>query len=145
MNIKELMPYIIAILSGIGSWIGSYAMATKKAKQDINTLKIQNEHDIEKLMSQHKLDLDALKEKHKLEIETKMKEHEHKLEIIQKEHENELIRKEKELEDTAKYGAIKDLMGGVFGNMLGSAVNTPEMQEMISSELKKSLKNQGGK
>ena len=139
MKFIDILPYLMSILTAVISGFATYKNATKKAQQGIKALEIQNKHDLEKLMNQHKLDIDAIKEKHSLDMEAREKEHMHKLELMQKEHENEIIRKEKELENGAKFGAMKDVMGELFGGVLGSAMNTPEVQEMISSGLKSSL------
>ncbi len=139
MEVKELLPYVVAILTGISSWIGSYFMSTKKFKQDMSTLKEQNKYDLERLMNQHKLDLEALKEKHNMEMKLKDKEHGHQLEIMQKQHDNELIRKEKELEDTVKY----DAMGGLFSNIMNTAMNNPKIQNQIEKEITKAFNQKG--
>lgn len=140
MDFKDWLPYIMAIISGVGSWWGSYHMSTKKAKQDLSALKEQTKLDIEKLMNQHKLDLEELKEKHNLQMIAKDKEQKHKLELIQKEHENELIRKEKELENTAKYSAMSGVFNGFMNGMFEKAINTPEIQSEITNKLREGFK-----
>ena len=91
MEIKDLLPYIIAILSGIGSWIGSYLMATKKSTQELKALEKSNTHEIDKLMKQHEVDITSIKEKHKLDMEIKDKDHQHQLELLEKQSQNTLI------------------------------------------------------
>ena len=53
MEFEDVLPYIFAIVTGIGSWIGSYIMATKKSKKEF-------EHEIEKLNIAHKHQLELL-------------------------------------------------------------------------------------
>ena len=104
-----MLPYIIAFLTGTGSWIGSYLMATKKSKQELKALEESNKHEIEKLMTQHEIDIESLKENHILEMDKENAEHKHKIEIIELEHKNELTRKDHELESSAMYKAVGDL------------------------------------
>lgn len=112
----------------------------KKVQQDIDILKESNKHEIEKLMNQYKLDMDSLIEQHKMELEKIEKEHQNKIQLLEIEHENEMKRKEKELEDTAKYGAVKDIVGGFFGGIMSNAMGLPELQEEISKQIKEGLK-----
>ena len=63
-------------------------------------------------MEQHKVDIDSLKEKYRLEAEEKDREHVRKLELMQKEYELKLKQQESEAENTAKYGAVKDIFSG---------------------------------
>ena len=145
MNFSEIVPYLFTIGTGLLSWCGSYIMASRKSKQEMNSLRISNQHDLEKLMNQHKLDLDSLREQQKLELEKIEKEHQHKLELLQLQHENEMQRKEKELEDSAKFGTMKDIMGGVLGGIMNNAINSPEMQEEISKRIREGLKENKNK
>lgn len=57
----------------------------------------------------------------------------YKLEIMEKEYEYKLKQQESEAENTAKYGAMKDVFGGLIGGMFTSAMNTPEVQQQMSS------------
>ena len=118
---SEIFPYVFSMLVGICSWTVAYMTLFKKVQQDVNILKESNKYEIEKLMNQHKLDMDSLIEQHKMELEK-----------IEKEHQNEMKRKEKELEDTAKYGTVKDSVGGLFGGIMSNAMGSPELQEEIS-------------
>ena len=139
MKLSQILPYVVAIITGFCSWLGSYIMTSKKLKQEMRSLMLSNQHEIEKLMSQHKLDLESLEAKHKLDIDLLNREHQHKLELMEKEHENDMIRKEKELEGTAKYGAIKDIMGGAVSEMLTSALRAPDIQTEITQRVKEGL------
>ena len=132
MELKEILPYIVAILSGLSSWVGSYIMATKKSKQELKTLEESNKHEIDKLMKQHEIDLESIKEKHKLEMENKNAEHEHKIEVIELEHRNKLAKIEQEHEASAKYGAIEDLVSNP-DKLLGllEVVNNPKYKKFI--------------
>lgn len=49
-------------------------------------------------------------------------------------------RKEKELRDTAKYGAVKDIVERLFGGIMSNAMGSPELQEEISKQIKEGLK-----
>ena len=64
-----------------------------------------------------------------------VKDHQHKLEIMQKEHENELIRKERELENTAKYNAVGSIATGLFGNLFGGILESPEIKNEITKKV----------
>ena len=107
---------IPAILTGIGSFV----IAIRKSKSELNSLKEQNAHDIEKLMEQHEIDIDALKEKYRLEAEAKEKEHQYKLELLQKESENTMA---------------KDLMLQLMA--------MPEIKSQISQGIRNSQKRKG--
>lgn len=62
------------------------------------------------------------------------------MQLLEKEHQNEIKRKEKELEDSAKYGAVKDIVGGLFGGIMSNAMGAPELQEEINKKIKEGLK-----
>lgn len=104
-------------------------------------MRLANQYEIEKLTEQHKVDIEAIREQHRLEMESKDKDHQHNLEILQKEHENELIRKERELENTAKYKAAGSIMTGLFNEMLGGALNSPEIQGEITKRILEGVKS----
>lgn len=63
------------------------------------------------------------------------------MQLLEIEHENEIKRKEKELEDLAKYGAVKDIVGGLFGGIMSNAMGSPELQEEINKQIKERLKS----
>lgn len=140
MNFSEIFPYVFSVFVGVCSWRVTYIMLSKKVQQDIDILKESNKHEIETLMNQHKLDMDSLIEQHKMELEKIEKEHQNKIQLLEIEHENEMKRKEKELEDSAKYGAAKDIIGGLFEGIMSNALGSPELQEEISKQIKEGLK-----
>lgn len=43
-------------------------------------------------------------------------------------------------ENTAKYGAVKDIVGGLFGGIMSSAMGSPALQEEISMQINEGLK-----
>lgn len=141
MNFSEIFPYIFSLLIGVCSWRGAYMTLTKKIQQDIDILKESNKHEIERLMNQHKLDMDSLIEQHKMELEKIEKEHQNKMQLLEIDHENEIKRKEKELEDSAKYGAVKDIVGRLFGGIMSNAMGSPGLQEEINKQIKEGLKS----
>jgi hypothetical protein len=122
IEIKDALPYVVAILSGIGSFIAS----TKKAKQELKTLEEKNRHELEKLMKQHEIDIEALKEKHKLEMEKVASDHKNKFEMISLEHKNELSKKAQELELSAIQGILEN--PDKFSKMI-DLVNSPKFRK----------------
>lgn len=124
---------LIACIPSIIAGIGAYLVAKKNASAQIQIVKEQNKHDLDKLMEQHKIDIDSLKEKYRLESEEKDKDHARKLEIMEKEYEYKLKQQESEAENTAKYGAMKDIFGNLVGGMVTSAMNTPEVKKQMSN------------
>ena len=76
-ELKEFMPYIVSILTAIISGISSYSLSKRNFRNEVETIKLNNEHEINKLMEKHKVDIDNLKEKHKLEMKLKEKEYVH--------------------------------------------------------------------
>jgi len=134
MEISDLLPYIFAILTGVSSWFSSYFMATKKSKQDLQSLEKINKHDLEKLMKQHEIDIESLKEKHSLEIKSINNEHKNKLEIIKLEHENELSRKSQEIEKSATFGAIEKMLGNTNINDVLKLLDNPQFQKHIKNK-----------
>lgn len=126
---------LIACVPAIISGMISFILAKSQAKSEMKKLQVENQHDIEKLIEQHKVDVDAIREQHRLELESKEKDHQHKLEIMQKEHEHELIRKESELENVAKCNAAGSIITGLFNGMIGGAINSPEVQDIITKRI----------
>lgn len=92
-------------------------------------MKISNEHDLLQLVEQHKIDIGSIKEKHKLEMESK-----------EKEHHNELECKEKELENISKYKAMRNIMKNSFGQLIGDAINSTEIKDLLNKEMSKAFK-----
>lgn len=131
---------LISCIPATITGIISFFVAKSQANSEIKKLKMENAHDLECLMEQHKLDIEHIREQHKLELEIKEKEHQYKLEITQKVHENEIIRQEKEQENTAKYAAMGNMMTGLFSSVLGSTLNSPEVQAEMSKGIIEGLK-----
>lgn len=140
---ETIKTLLIACVPAIISALVSFFLAKSQAKQEINRLQIANKHDIEKLMEQHRVDIDSIREGHRLEMESKEKDHQYKLELIQKEHENELIRKEHEIENSAKFNAAGSIMTGLFNNVFGGALNSPELQSEITKRILDGVKGNG--
>ena len=138
MEIMDLLPYVMAVLTGIGSWMGSYFMSTKKNKQELKSLSESNKHEIEKLMKQHEVDINSLKEKHKLEMDRANLEHKHKLEIMEKENQNLILQKQQE-QKASEQNMLMQGAAGELGSMLSGAFNTPEMQSKLQQEIMKSM------
>lgn len=118
---KELLPYLVTLLSTITAGLLSYFGAVKKTKNELIALKESNRFEIEKLMNQHKLDLQALERKHEMEKEKAELEHRHKLELLSK-----------EAETTMGSSMTNTLMTEIF--------KTPEAQRLIIDALRNSRK-----
>ncbi len=135
---------LIACIPALITGIISYLVAHRNSSAQIKVVKEQNKHDLERLMEQHKIDIEALKEKYRLEAEEKEKDQTRKLELMQKEYEYKLKQQEKEAENNAKFGAIKDVFGGLVGGMISSAMNTPELQKQMSDSFSEAFKKKDG-
>lgn len=66
----NLVSIILAILSGIGS----YFMATKQSKSEIDKIKVQTQTEIDKIRVQSQNDIEKLKLEHQQRLETLEKE-----------------------------------------------------------------------
>lgn len=139
-----LQTLAISCIPAIITGFVTYLVAHKKASSQIKIVQEQNEHDIKKLLEQHKIDIDSLKEKYRLEAEEKDREHTRKLELMQTEYELKLKQQESEAENTAKYGAIKDIFGSVVGGAFTSAFNTPEVKKRMTDIITDAIKMNGG-
>ncbi len=142
--VEIIKTLLIACIPSIIAGIGTYFVAKKNASSQINIVKEQNKHDLDRLMEQHKVDIEALKEKYRLEAEERDREHTRKLEIMEKEYEYKLKQQENEAENSAKYGAMKDVFGGLIGGMLTSAMNTPEVQKRMTYAFSDAFKKKDG-
>lgn len=138
--IEFLQTLLIACIPAVITGLVTYVVARKKADSQIDIVKEQNQHDLEKLMEQHKVDIDSLKEKYRLEAEEKDREHTRKLEIMEKEYEYKLRQQESEAENSVKYGAIKDVFGGLIGGMM----KTPEVQKKMGEAFSEALNKKDG-
>lgn len=135
-----LQTLLIACIPAVITGIITFLVAKSQMNGTIKQLQISNQHDIKKLMEQHKVDIESIREQHRLDLESKDRDHQHKLEIMQKEHENEMIRKEQELESTAKYNAVGDIVTGLMNGVIGGAVNSPAVQKELGQQLAEALK-----
>lgn len=84
-TIKEILPYIVAVLTAVFSGVSSYLASRRTYKLEVEKIKENNRHDLEKLMEQHKIDIDSLERAHKMEIEKLQLTYKHEIEM--KEHE----------------------------------------------------------
>jgi len=116
MSFKELLPYMIAIISPVISGLWAFLASTKKSREDLAQLQEQNKHDLNRLINEHKLDLEGLEVKHNMEIEKIELEHKHKIELMQKEIENKLG-------------------GEIMGNIISGVMNSPEVKNQMSKSL----------
>lgn len=139
-----LQTLLISCIPAVVTGIVTYLVAYKNAAAQIKIVKEQNKHDLNKLMEQHKVDIDSLKEKYRLETQEKDREHTRKLELMQKEFELKLRQQENEAENTVKYGALKDVIGGLMGGMVSSAMNSPEVQKQMSEVFADAFKKKDG-
>ena len=127
----------IACIPSLLTGIVTYFVAHKNASAQIKVVKEQNKHDIDKLMEQHKINIENLKEAHRLEMEAKEQDHKNKLELQQKEFENGLQKQQKEGENAMAAEALKGVFG-MFGSVLNTAMDTPEVKQLINDSIKKS-------
>ena len=63
---------------------------------------------------------------------------------MQKEYELKLKQQESEAENTVKFGAMKDLFGGIMGGMVSSAMNSQEVQTKITDAINDAFKKKDG-
>lgn len=131
-TLKEFMPYIVSIITAIISGISSYCLSKRNFKNEVETIKINNEHEIKKLMEQHKVDIDNLKEKHKLEMEIKEKDFQHEKEMQQLKSKSIIDEKNQELMNTALSGVVAD----VFKDVMNGNI-TPEKLEELQKKFPK--------
>ena len=131
-TLKEFMPYIVSVITAIISGISSYCLSKRNFKNEVETIKINNEHEIKKLMEQHKVDIDNLKEKHKLEMEIKEKDFQHEKEMQQLKSKSIIDEKNQELMNTALSGVVAD----VFKDVMNGNI-TPEKLEELQKKFPK--------
>lgn len=132
-----LIACIPAVATAFITGMVSYFVARKNAAAQIKVVEEQNKHDLDKLMKQHEIDIDNLKEAHRLEMQAKEQDHKNALELKEIEFKNALLKQEKEGENSLATEAMK----GLFG-MLGSAMNTPEGQQLLGDSIKNSQEEQ---
>lgn len=120
--IKELLPYVFSIFSGIGSYI----MANRNFKNEVEAIKINNEHEIKKLMEQHKVDIDNLKEKHKLEMDAKERDYQHEKEILELKSKNSINEKNQEMMNSAMSGVV----GGFMKDIIDGKITAEDINKL---------------
>lgn len=125
-NLKEFMPYIVSIITAIISGISSYVLSKRNFKNEVETIKINNEHEIKKLMEQHKVDIENLNEKHKLEMDAKEKDHEHEKEILELKSKNSINEKNQEMMNSAMSG----VMGNFMKDILSGKINAEDIDRL---------------
>lgn len=125
-ELKEFMPYIVSIITAIISGISSYCLAKRNFKNEVETIKLNNEHEIKKLMEQHKVDIDNLKEKHKLEMKIKEKDFQHEKEMQQLKSKSIIDEKNQELMNTALSGVVAD----VFKDVMSGNITPEKLEEL---------------
>lgn len=125
-ELKEFMPYIVSIITAIISGISSYCLSKRNFKNEVETIKLNNEHEIKKLMEQHKVDIDNLKEKHKLEMEIKEKDFQHEKEMQQLKSKSIIDEKNQELMNTALSGVVAD----VFKDVMSGNITPEKLEEL---------------
>lgn len=125
-ELKEFMPYIVSIITAIISGISSYCLSKRNFRNEVETIKLNNEHEIKKLMEQHKVDIDNLKEKHKLEMEMKDKDYQHEKEMQQLKSKSIIDEKNQELMNTALSGVVAD----VFKDVMSGNITPEKLEEL---------------
>ena len=133
MKLLDLMPYIVSVISAICA----YLKAKQEIKNQVETIKINNEHEIAKLMKQHEVDIDNLKEKHKMEMELKAKEYEHEKEILKLKSKNTINEQGQE----AMNNALAGVVGGVFNDVLSGKIKAEDLEKISNNFKKKENKN----
>ena len=124
--LKGFMPYIVSILTAIISGISSYCLSKRNFKNEVETIKINNEHEINKLMEQHKIDIENLKEKHILEMDAKSKEYEHEKEILELKSKNNINEKNQEMMSSAMSG----ILGNVVNDVISGKIKPEEIKKL---------------
>ena len=125
-ELKEFMPYIVSILTAIISGISSYSLSKRNFKNEVETIKLNNEHEINKLMEQQKVDIDNQKEKHKLEMELKEKQYVHEKEMQQLKSKSAIDEKNQELMNTALSGIVAD----IFKDVMSGNISSEKLEEL---------------
>lgn len=127
-ELKEFMPYIVSIITALISGISSYCLSKRNFKNEVETIRINNEHEIKKLMEQHKVDIENLKEKHNLEMEAKDKEYEHEKEMTQLR--SKVMINEKSQE--ALNGVMSGVVGDIFKDVLSGKLSAEDLKKFSS-------------
>lgn len=124
--LKEIMPYIVSIITAIISGAWSYIASKKQFNHELDIIKTNNAHDIEKLMEQHKVDIENLKEKHKLEMEAKDKEYQHEKEMIELKSKVSINEKSQEVMNNAMSGVVE----GLFKDIVSGKMSADDLDKI---------------
>lgn len=76
---KDILPYVVSILSAIIAAVSSVSISRRETRTEI-----------EKLIKQHEFDLETEREKHMHELEKQEIEHKHQIDMLKIEAENKL-------------------------------------------------------
>ena len=79
MEFKDILPYIVSVVSSVIAGVSSWLVSRKQTKEDLK-----------KLEKQHELDIQKERELHQMEIEKMKMNHQHQLELLEKENKNAL-------------------------------------------------------
>lgn len=118
MEIQAILPYVVAVLGSLISYLSAKSNTEKALKNEIEKLDKSNQHEIEKLMKQHEVDIDNIKEVHKLELEKMTYQYKHELEKIEKE-------------------TQMQAMGAIFSKIGDRLIESPDLQKLIDQGLKR--------
>lgn len=138
MKIMNLMPYIVSIITAVISGLCAYFKARQDFKNQVETIKMNNEHEIKKLMKQHEIDIDNLREQHNLEMKLKSKEHEHEKEIIELKSKNNITEQGQE----AMNNALAGVMSGIMNDVISGKIKAEDLKK-LSKDFKNGEKKNG--
>lgn len=138
MKIMNLMPYIVSIITAVISGLCAYIKARQDFKNQVETIKMNNEHEIKKLMKQHEIDIDNLREQHNLEMKLKSKEHEHEKEIIELKSKNNITEQGQE----AMNNALAGVMSGIMNDVISGKIKAEDLKK-LSKDFKNGEKKNG--
>ncbi|MGN0622969.1 MAG: hypothetical protein ACI4JA_03345 [Oscillospiraceae bacterium] len=116
---KEIMPYVISVLTALISMIVSIYVCNRNCKNEIKKLKLQNEQDIQKIQKQHENDLETMTLQHQQEME--------KLEQIQ----THVMEKQRE---EAALKAVTGITETFTENLTNSILDAPAVKNEINKQ-----------
>lgn len=102
MEFKDILPYIVSVVSSLIAGVSSWLVSRKQTKEDL-----------EKLEKQHELDIQKERELFQMEKEKMEMNHQHQLELLEKENKNALS-------------------AGVIKTILAEAMKNPAIQQQIT-------------
>ena len=138
MKIMNLMPYIVSIITAVISGLCAYFKARQDFKNQVETIKMNNEHEIKKLMKQHEIHIHNLREQHNLEMKLKSKEHEHEKEIIELKSKNNITEQGQE----AMNNALAGVMSGIMNDVISGKIKAEDLKK-LSKDFKNGEKKNG--